>query len=295
MLVTDELVVIGTDDGDGHVYAFEKNTGSVWWMFPAGRGVATDIIRFGERVYAVTLEDHIVCLELDTGRLVWTVPTGAEPPDRYTMGSTPAISDSVVYFGGLDGAVRALTANTGSELWQTDLGAQIVTSTLLLDDAIVVGAADARLYRLAAHSGVIVDTVDTPGKVRGHLVATADSLIYAFLTGDRWQGDLTAVDRSLDTRWTVAAPEGSDWTSARPFLFGPWILAGTNEGRLYALDRSTGRIAWSHDVDADRDWSNDAVRVFGFHDGVLFVGTFSGMLYAFDVTLPQAGEPRAIR
>ena len=66
-------------------------------------------------------------------------------------------------------------------------------------------------------------------------------------------------------------------------------------GRFYALDRSTGRIAWSYDVDPDREWRDDGVRVFSFHGGVFYVGTISGMLYAFDVNpTPPAGS-RAIR
>jgi outer membrane protein assembly factor BamB len=289
MLITDDLVVIGTDDGEGHVYAFEKTSGSVSWMFPAGRGVATDIVRHGAHVYAVTLEDHIVCLELNSGRLVWSVPAGAPPPDSYTMGSTPAVLDSIVYVGGLDGAVRALTADTGRQLWRTDLGAQVVTSTLLVNGTIIVGTADARLHRLNRANGGVADTIDTPAKTRGHLVTAATELVYAFLEGD-WQGELTAFDRSLESRWSVAAPDESTWTSARPFLFNSWILAGTKAGHVYAVDPLTGEIAWSYTIDAERDWTDDGVRVFGYRDGVPFVGTISGMLYAFDVSPLQERE-----
>jgi outer membrane protein assembly factor BamB len=67
-LVTDKLLVIGTDGKSGHVYAFEPATGTVRWKYlVSDRGVASDIVRFGQNVYFVTLGNELVCLGLETG------------------------------------------------------------------------------------------------------------------------------------------------------------------------------------------------------------------------------------
>ena len=43
-LITDELVVIGTDGNMGHVYAFERTTGAVRWKYRVDeRGVTSDV------------------------------------------------------------------------------------------------------------------------------------------------------------------------------------------------------------------------------------------------------------
>ena len=62
-LIADELVVIGTDGNIGHVYAFERYTGIVRWKYRVNeRGVASDIVRLGDSVYAVTLGNELLSL-----------------------------------------------------------------------------------------------------------------------------------------------------------------------------------------------------------------------------------------
>jgi len=287
MLITDELVIIGTDAGEGHVYAFEKDSGSVRWMFPAGRGVSTDIVRQGPHLFAVTLDDHIISLELDSGELRWSVETGADPPERFTMGSTPAVLGSHVYVGGLDGAVRCLSADNGTPVWKTPLGEEVVTSTLLVDDEIIVGTADARFHRMRATDGEVVGSVEVSQRARSHLIRLPNGLFTAFLGDHGWEGELVAFDAALGQRWRVEAPDGSTWVSARPFVVGPWVIAGSQTGHIYAIDCGDGTVAWSHAVNEDLDWSGDGVRVFGLHDSTLLVGTISGTMYAFDLDVPQ--------
>jgi outer membrane protein assembly factor BamB len=55
-LITDRLLVIGTDGRIGHVYAFERTTGAVLWKYKVNdRGVASDVIRAGDDGCFVTL------------------------------------------------------------------------------------------------------------------------------------------------------------------------------------------------------------------------------------------------
>jgi outer membrane protein assembly factor BamB len=44
-LLTNDLVIIGTDGNTGHVYAFERSTGSVRWKYKVNeQGVASDVV-----------------------------------------------------------------------------------------------------------------------------------------------------------------------------------------------------------------------------------------------------------
>ena len=75
-LVTDELVIIGTDGKIGHLYAFERSSGAVRWKYKVNEyGVASDVIRFGSKLYAVTLGNELLCLDLETGKANWTFHT----------------------------------------------------------------------------------------------------------------------------------------------------------------------------------------------------------------------------
>jgi outer membrane protein assembly factor BamB len=286
MLITDDAVLIGTDDGEGHIYAFDKEKGSVLWKWPAGRGVSSDIVRHDDAIYAVTLEDHIVCLDLEAGEPRWQLPTGGEPSERFSMGSTPALTDERVYFGGLDGNVHALDAATGRPLWKTDVESQVVTSTLLLDDTIIVGTDYAELHQLSAKTGKTVNTAVLPRQARSHLITLLNGNLCVFLADTMWEGELAAFNPDLEMAWAVDPPDGTTFTSARPFLLDTWVLAGTSGGNLYAIDSNTGEVAWAHEVDPDRDWETDGIRVFGAHESVLFVGTISGAVYAFEIAGP---------
>jgi outer membrane protein assembly factor BamB len=103
-LVTDELVIIGTDGKMGHVYAFERSTGAVRWKYRVENwGVVSDVLRLQNKVYAVTLRDEVVCLNLEDGKLNWTFHSGySDQATNFHWTSTPAVSDDRIYFGGLD-------------------------------------------------------------------------------------------------------------------------------------------------------------------------------------------------
>ena len=77
---TDDLVIFGSDDrtagGVGYVYAFEQATGTIRWKYRAGAGVMTDIVREGDSLYAVTLQDELISLDVASGRLRWTFSSG---------------------------------------------------------------------------------------------------------------------------------------------------------------------------------------------------------------------------
>ncbi len=76
-LITDELVVVGTDGNIGHVYAFERYTGIVRWKYRVTeRGVASDIVRLGDSVYAVTLGNELLSLDIKSGKARWTFHGG---------------------------------------------------------------------------------------------------------------------------------------------------------------------------------------------------------------------------
>ena len=108
-LVTDRLLVIGTDGKIGHVYAFERTTGAVLWKYKVNdRGVASDIIRVGDKSCFVTLGNELVCVDLESGKPKWSFCGNYSGIDDCLTCSSPAVSEGRVFFGGLDGFAYAL-------------------------------------------------------------------------------------------------------------------------------------------------------------------------------------------
>ncbi len=72
---------------------------------------------------------------------------------------------------------------------------------------------------------------------------------------------------------------------ATPALHGNALFAPTNSGRLLAVNRERGRIAWELQLPGPL-WSSPVVV-----DDTLIVGDCAGVLHAYDVSRPLNGRP----
>jgi outer membrane protein assembly factor BamB len=278
---TADLVVVGNDGLEGaHLYAFEQSTGRVRWLRPTGRGTTNDVLGAGEALYVVTLEDSVFCLDRASGEPRWRFSAGKIPAEVHTLGSTPALTDTMLFVGALEGTVHALDATSGEVHWTSPLGFQVVTDVHHQAGALYVGTADGQIYRLDAKSGAILAESSVEPRTGGSFVAVADRMV-VYLAPSSSEAEIAAFDLDLDLVWRVVAPQGY-WSTARPFLLGDAILAGTSTGLLCAIDAESGAVDWCHEVDPEWNWSTDNVRVIGTHDSKLFVGTVGGRLYAFE-------------
>lgn len=265
-LVTEELILIGTDGKMGHVYAFDRVTGTVRWKYRvAWRGVASDMVRSGDNLYAVTLDDELLCLDLKSGQPKWNFRSSA-PAQPTFWSSSPALVGGRVYFGGMDGMVYALDARDGKLVWKRELGAQVSTSLVSRGQSIYLGTANRHLYRLDADSGKILADLPVEGDPRWRLILTRDSLL-VFLGPQI----LAAADLSLkDIGWSAKA--SPNWTSARPYVWHDVVLGGDGS-ELVAFRVGDGTRAWSQKF-------SGTIRGIGVTDDVLYVGTLKGPLFA---------------
>jgi outer membrane protein assembly factor BamB len=266
-LVTNDLVVIGTDGAMGHVYAFEKATGMVRWKYRVEEtGVASDVLRLGRNVYAVTLGDELLCLDLETGKPNWTFHSSSHSKDFHWT-STPAVTTERIYFGGLDGIIYALEAQSGKLAWKRELGGRVTTSLAVRGHDLYVGTAKRHLYRLDTDSGEVLSDFAAEAEPLGHLMLAGDSLV-VFL-GDEV---LSSLDLSLKkVLWSAEASK--EWTSARPYLWQGLLLVGDRR-ELVAFRCSDGAREWSHKFPG-------TIRGIGTSEQVLYVGTLTGPIFAY--------------
>ena len=266
-LVTEKLMVLGTDGDMGHLYAFEPQTGAVRWKYRVEwRGLASDVVRSGDSIYALTLGDELICLDLQTGQARWSFRSAA-PPKLYYWNSSPVLVGGRVYFGGLDGVVYSLDARNGKVVWKTDLGARVSTSIASRERDIYVGTANHHVYRVDADSGKVLADLAVEAEPRWRLLIAHDSLL-VFLGPQI----LASLDLSLkEVRWSAKASQ--DWTSARPYVWRDTVLAGDGDD-LVAFRVSDGARAWSHQLPG-------VIRGIGVSDDVLYVGSREGAVFAF--------------
>ena len=226
----------------------------------------TDILREGARVYAVTLEDRLVCLDSNTGKEIWSFPSGFVK-DQFRFNSAPAAASGRVYFGGLNGTLYALDARSGRVIWKKDLGARISTSLLLLGDSLFLGTSAGRLYRLEAKSGVVSGELSAE-EPQGHIVAWGNQF-FAFL-GEKTVACLDAGLKKVLWKQTSAFP----WSSARPFVWNDTLVVGNDHGELFGFRVTDGVTSWSAKFEG-------TIRGVGGSPDTLYIGCLNGTVYAW--------------
>jgi outer membrane protein assembly factor BamB len=274
-LVLDDVVYIGTDGvGIGHLYAFDFATGAVWWLYPDSRGVATDIASLGDAVFGTTLSDELLCLDRDTGDRLWSYHGDHTTSEDFFNG-TPALTPDAIYFGGIDGTLRALDPDSGELRWAQPLGNRITTSVLYLDGQLFVGTEGGTMFRIDAVTGGITNTLDLDG-MPSQAIVSADDHLCVFVDWAQSGGEIVAIDTSLAAlAWRQPNDEDDKWTSARPYRVGGDVVVGSQKGRVQAFRISDGRPSWLVSIEG-------TARGMGFANDAVYVGTLDGKVYCVD-------------
>lgn len=273
-LVTDDLVLTGTDGGPaptaiGHLYAFAKSTGKVRWKHQVKFGVMTDVVRAGELIYAVTMTDDLLCLELATGRLRWSLAGELAPHDRM-LSHAPVVANGILYFGTLKGQVKALDARNGRLVWVRDLGAPVTSSPLINDKSLYVGTGDGTLYQLSLSTGTINNRVTLNGAINTAPVLIG-SVLLVLHGKDEQDQTLSAVDVSLQkTIWQRA----DNWCTKRPVLWRGVALMGNRRGEVTAVQPGDGAGKWTQKL-------RGPLRSVTGNNDLIYAANQRGVIFAF--------------
>ena len=184
--------------------------------------------------------------------------------------ATPAVTTDRVLFGGADGVLYALSADSGVVLWKSEIGSLIVTPLVLVSDTLCFGTRDGRLLLADLSHGKPKAEIRLGQIPFGPPTIAGQSVLIYSVEGD--SGVLNAFDMSLTARrWSRRAPRG--WSSPRPYLWRGSVLAGSEAGELTALAIEDGAVIWTRHLEG-------VIRGIGQDGDLLFVGTLKGALSA---------------
>lgn len=271
-LVTESMLVIGTDGGNqqdhaSHIFAFALDSGAVRWSCAVEDGIVSDIVRAGGRVLAITRADSLLCLDLASGRRLWSYAGGGERSDYEFIYRSPAVAGARVFFGDGNGRVHALDLNSGRSVWTRVLGAGISTGILAIGDELVLADEQGVIHRLDQTSGAVRADIAVGDTFKGPPIMVADSLLV--LAGDRAIACLDLV--AARVRWTHTL----SLSSSRPYLWRGAVVAATVKGELFAFRARDGMPLWSRAFVGK-------IRGIGQDDRTLYLGTQEGMIYAYE-------------
>ena len=175
----------------------------------------------------------------------WRVGLGAKQ-EAFEAILRPVVADGVAYAANREGRVWALGAERGDRRWRTDVDAELTGGVGVGAGLVLLGSMTGELVALQADTGKeawrtrLTSEVVAPAAARGDLVVvqTQDAKIHGLAAADgsrRWsfEGDLPVLTlRGMAT----------------PVITGELVLVGMANGKLLALDGSSGVVMWEERV-----------------------------------------------
>jgi eukaryotic-like serine/threonine-protein kinase len=180
-------------------------------------------------------------------RIKWKFATG----DRIV--SSPVMQDKTIYFGGDDGNIYAVDAETGRQIWKRATSGPVSSSPAVADGFVYATSYDGKLYALNAATGAVKWKFSTAGERRFEAKG-----LHNFQPKDQ----------------TIADP--LDIFLSSPVVAKGAVYFGSGDGNLYAVDGATGELRWKFKT-GDVVHSSPA-----FANGVLFFGSWDSYFYAVD-------------
>ncbi len=172
---------------------------------------------------------------------LWSTKVG-EASEFLLVGLRPASDGNRIFVASFDGNVLALDAETGKERWKTKLGMQLSAGPEANEGLIVVASRDGHIIVLDAATGVEQWRTYIAGETLAKPLIKDDFIIVQ--TIDNRLRALSRFDGRQ--RWSIeqTAPLLTVRGAASPLLVGSLVIAGFSNGRLLAVDISTGDIEW---------------------------------------------------
>ena len=138
--VTGGMIVVGSDSG--YLFAVEKKAGEEKWRFEADSSVSSDLCLDGNTVFFTTKKGSLYSIDIQTAALNWRFSSKAER--LYEGGwdyfvSSPVMAGENVVFGSGDNNIRALSKESGEEIWAFDTGAIMRSTPAARNDTVYCG------------------------------------------------------------------------------------------------------------------------------------------------------------
>ena len=243
---------------------------------PAGVAIYGTPAVAGDLAYITGYNGKIYAFDSVSLQKRWVYPPEG---NLQSIVSGPVVALGKVYFGGSDGRVYALKADTGVEAWEPfQTGSKIWSTPVIDGETVYVSSFDKKLYALNATTGEKKwETVE----VGGALAATPlvyNNTVY-FGSFDRYLYAVNATDGSL--KWKSEVEAGS-WFWAKPIIYNNTVYAPSLDGKVYILDAENGHELIDA-IDLGNPISSSPVLV----DGSIIIASEEGRIYSLDTANNQ--------
>lgn len=212
-------------DYEGTLSSVHKKTGELNWRREFNLPVSGQFLIHKDKIIFGTSQGELITAQINNGKILWRVQLSSE------ILSKPAVADDFLIISTVDGYLYGLDVSNGSQRWVYNRTVPVLTlrgsSTPIITNGVVLnGFENGKLIALALKSGrVMWDTT------------------IALPSGS------TEIERIIDINIT-------------PVVKDDLVYIATYQGRLAAVELSSGKIVWSRDLSVYNDFKVDAFRVY---------------------------------
>jgi outer membrane protein assembly factor BamB len=235
-------------NGIGDVKAVNAETGEVLWKVkPAGPLRGSPTIAFGQ-LFVMTQDNQLISLNSNDGSLVWD-ESGSNTQSGVFGVAAPAAGQGTIVAGYSSGELTAYRYENGRSLWSDALARTSISTSV----------------------GSITDIDADPIIDSGRVYALGQGgrmAAYELVTGQRiWELNLAGI--------------------STPAIAGEWIFTLTDDARLLAIARSSGRVRWITQLQGYKDVEDKEGPIFWtgpvLAGGNLWVASSRGELWKVSV------------
>ncbi|MFM7404435.1 MAG: PQQ-binding-like beta-propeller repeat protein [Erythrobacter sp.] len=210
-------------NGVGETKAVNAETGEVIWKVkPAGPLRGSPTIAFNE-LFVMTQDNQLISLNTADGSTIWD-ESGSNTQSGVFGVAAPAAGQGTIVAGYSSGELTAYRYENGRVLWSDALARTNISTTV----------------------GTITDIDADPIIDSGRVYALGQGgrmAAYELVTGQRiWELNLAGI--------------------STPAIAGEWIFALTDDARLLAIARSSGRVRWITQLQRYRDEEDKEGPIF---------------------------------
>jgi outer membrane protein assembly factor BamB len=210
-------------NGVGEVRAINAENGEVVWKVkPAGPLRGSPTIAFGQ-LFVMTQDNQIISLNINDGSLMWD-ESGSNTQSGVFGVAAPSAGQGTVIAGYSSGELSAYRYENGRTLWSDALARTNISTTV----------------------GSITDIDADPIIDSGRVYALGQGgrmAAYELVTGQRiWELNLAGI--------------------STPAIAGEWIFTLTDDARLLAIARSSGRVRWITQLQGFKDEEDKKGPIF---------------------------------
>ncbi len=305
--VVGDTVYVGAEpyNRDGTLYAINATDGSIEWGYQSEGDLISAPTYADGFLYFGGYYGRLYAVNATTGHMLWSFHAG-------DVSGAPTVVDGVVYFGTGDDRVYALNASTREVLWSHSVNHAVETS-LSVSNGTVYASSGNRVHAFDAATGAeqwnatITDGYDiTAPVVDGNTVYVGNTeqltaldasdgtprwSVAADLGGDESEFPTTPAvadgvvyfgdDNACQFRAVNATTGNSLWSyhlcsaiDGPPAVVDDIVYFGANDGRVYALDATTGDTVW-HFMAIHGYRSSPVVYAPAVVNGVAYVSTYN--------------------